>query len=399
MPTLRPLCRAPVRDGMMLLLAAMILSSPSATAEASRRQSGPVAVFGDWMVGCDNVRTCTVLVLPLREGGAEPESNPLRFKRAADPDAAVEHITLSLGNAGPASRHPAIDFRVDGRSVVTVAGRDFREERLPADVLRSRNEAPMRTRFTGRRPIAALLRAMAAGRELAVISFVGLRQRMSLTGFSAAMRWMDAQQGRTGTVTALIAKGNGAAWRVPAPPALPIVRRARGGAKTLNEAEVKQLSDIVRKRLATEEPGDCNGLNDAREPKSFAATGFAVDASLAAIALRCGIGGTYNHVAALHGVDRTTGSARPLVLERVAGAMTPEPDEQPGVPIVTNMDFDPAAMVLTQYAGGRGLGDCGVYSAWVWDGRRFSPILRREMSPCRGADRGDWPVTYRALVR
>lgn len=383
MPALRPLCGASIRGGMVFLLVAMILPSPGAAVEASWR-SGPVAVFGDWIVGCDNVRTCTVLVLPFRKGGAEPENNHLRFKRAANPDAVVEHITLSLGNAGPASRYPSIAFRVDRRRVVTVAGRDFREERLPADALRGGNEAPTRTCFAGRRRIAALLRAMAAGRELTVMPSSGLRQRMSLTGFSAAMRWMDAQQGRTET---------------PAPPALPIARRARGGTKALTETEVKRLSDIVRKRLATEEPGDCNGLNDAQEPKSFTATGFAIDANLAAIALRCEIGGSYNHAVALHGVDRASGSARPLVMEHVAGAMTPAPDEKSGVPIVTNMGFDPATMVLTEYAGGRGLGDCGVYNAWVWDGRQFSLVIRREMSPCRGADRGDWPVTYRALVR
>jgi hypothetical protein len=382
---------------MVLLLVAMTLPSPGSAAETSRR-SGPVAVFGDWMVGCDNLRTCTALVLPFREGRGEPENNHLRFKRAADPDAVVERITLSLGNAGPASRYPSIAFRVDRRSVITAAGRDFREERLPADALRGGNEAPTRTRFTGRRPIATLLRAMAAGRELTVIFSSGLRQRMSLTGFSAAMRWMDAQQGRTGTVTALIAKGSRAAWRVTAPSALPIVRRARSGTTTLTETEVKQLSEIVRKRLATEEPGDCNGLNDAQEPASFKASGFAIDVNFAVIALRCGIGGAYNHVTALHGVNRTTGSARPLVLEHLGGAGTPESVEQPGVPIVTNMDFDPATTVLTQYAGARGPGDCGVYSAWVWNGSQFAAVLRREMAPCRGADRGDWPVTYRAVV-
>lgn len=52
-----------------------------------------------------------------------------------------------------------------------------------------------------------------------------------------------------------------------------------------------------------------NGLNDAQEPKSFTATGFAIDASLAVIALRCGVGGAYNHVTALHGVDRTAARA------------------------------------------------------------------------------------------
>lgn len=88
--------------------------------------------------------------------------------------------------------------------------------------------------------------------------------------------------------------------------------------------------------------------------------------------------------------------ARPLELEHVGGAVTPESDERPGVPIVTNMGFDAATMVLTQYAGGRGPGDCGAYGAWVWDGRRFAAVLRREMSPCRGADRGDWPEANRS---
>lgn len=333
--------------GCMVLLVVMTLPNPGAAAKASRR-SGPVAVFGDWMVGCDNVRTCTALVLPSGERQTGQRNNLLRFERAAGPDAAVEHITLSLGNFGPAYPDRAITFRVDGRSVVTAATRDIQEARLPPDALGGSDEAPLRTRFTEREKIVSLLQAMAAGRELTVVSSSGLRQRVSLIGLSAAMRWMDVQQKRNGTVTALIAKGHGAAERVPSPPALPIVHRAAAYREVLNDTEVRWLAEAVRKRRKVDEPGDCNGLNDAEEPASFRASGFAIDARFAVIALRCGIGGAYNHVTALHGVDRVTGEARSLVLEPVGGgAVTRESVEQPGVPIVTNMGFDAPTMVLT----------------------------------------------------
>jgi hypothetical protein len=40
--------------------------------------------------------------------------------------------------------------------------------------------------------------------------------------------------------------------------------------------------------------------------------------------------------------------------------------------------------VLTSYAKGRGLGDCGVSQRFAWDGTRLRLIEQAEMSECRG---------------
>ena len=49
---------------------------------------------------------------------------------------------------------------------------------------------------------------------------------LSISGASAALRWIDAQQHRAGTVTALVATGDQPAAAVPPPPPLPVVTRA-----------------------------------------------------------------------------------------------------------------------------------------------------------------------------
>jgi hypothetical protein len=68
---------------------------------------------------------------------------------------------------------------------------------------------------------------MARGTKLEVRSAGAVIARPSLAGAAAAMRYMDARQGRAGTMAALVATGPLGASAVRPAPAFPSIRRAR----------------------------------------------------------------------------------------------------------------------------------------------------------------------------
>ena len=356
-----------------------------------------VAIFGDWLAACDNVLTCTALALPLEEGGSTKTSDLLRFERPAGPNGSVAGIAMNFGESVVADLE-AIEFRVDGKPILTTVQNTLSQVKLPSDALRNSAETPSRALYLDHPGIALLIDAMMTGETLEIAAGRGIQQGVSLSGLERALRWIDEQQDRVATKTAFVARGDMSPLRVPEAQPLPVVRRAGGHASPLDDADAKRHVAVIRQRVAQEvQPAECDGLNGSQDADSFVAFAFVVDARLAVVAVRCGVSGAYNHVAALHGVDRLTKVSRPISIERNE-AVVGDFDGNPGAPIVVNVGFDPANLRLWQYSAGRGAGDCGNYAEWVWNGERFALALHRSMPTCRGADRGDWPVAYRARV-
>jgi hypothetical protein len=52
--------------------------------------------------------------------------------------------------------------------------------------------------------------------------------------------------------------------------------------------------------------------------------------------------------------------------------------------------------VLASYFKGRGIGDCGGGTDWVWDGTMFRTVGESQMDDCRGAP--GWITTFRARI-
>ena len=63
---------------------------------------------------------------------------------------------------------------------------------------------------------------------------------------------------------------------------------------------------------------------------------------------------------------------------------------------IVNATWDPKTRLLSSFAKGRGLGDCGIINSFAWDGRLFRLVSQEAMDNCRGSV--DYITTWRARV-
>lgn len=293
----------------------------------------PLKTFGDWAAGCDNGATCQAGSLVPDD--SEPPALTLTIERAAGPGGS---IAIRLRGEAPAL---PLTFGIDGEAVARggTAQGDW-------------------TDLTGE-PAIALARRLAGGRTLSIADATGKTvATLSLTGAAAALRWIDAQQGRAGTTGALVANGPRPDTR-PAP-ALPVVR-----APTIR-GEAALLDPLLITRMRETATCDADDLPDVTTKPLGNGRTLAI--------VPCTVG-AYNVLSALFVIER--GEAVPATFD--APPAGDAPDEQS---LVFNAGF--ADGILTADARGRGLGDCGTTQRYAWDGARFRLIEQRDMTECRG---------------
>ena len=298
---------------------------------------GALKTFGDWTVGCDNTLRCELRSLAPETG--EPPDVTIAIARAAGPDARSE-ITLD------GYEDAELDLAADGRRLTgTDTGSPDRAVAAMAN--------------------ARTLTAMIGDRTVASIS---------LKGASAALRYVDAVQGRAGTVTALVARGLKPANRVPAPPAAPTIVALTPG-RSAAPPTAAQLADM--RRIA-----GCEAAADLEPPQAHALGG-----GKTLVLLPCSAG-AYNALSAVFVIE--AGKVAPVRADAPVGF---DPDGK-GIPTVVNGDFKDG--LLSSYAKARGLGDCGVAQQFVWDGNRLRLTEQRQMGECRGNT--DYIRTWTAAV-
>lgn len=329
----------------------MILIALAAAAAAP--QPGKIATFKDWTVGCDNIRHCEVVAL-MPEGGDPSDSSYLRIVIARD-GARDAPVTATISFEAPPPRGAKQALAVDGKPVVPLAASGDDSVVVTLDAVAR----------------AALLK----GTTLSLLRNGKPIGRASLAGLSASLRFVDAEQMRAGTVTALVATGPATAVP-PAPPA-PVVRAAlppAGAARAIKGAE----NDALKKRFKCD--GDIGGPEDSEaHPLTPGKT---------LILLACGAG-AYNFTAVpLIAVGKSV-TVAPFDL-------APSWGEEGGQAALVNAGWDAKKGELTSYAKGRGLGDCGTSQTYVWDGTRFRLTEQRTMGECRGSI--DWMRVWTATV-
>lgn len=308
--------------------------------------------FGDWAVACDNSGRCEAVAL-VPESRLDDAPFDFKIARDAGPDGGV-----TLG--GDAFAQGPVDLVVNGK-VVARALAGSREIGLAG---------PAAERVAN---------AMATGRgDLVLRSPTGtLIARISLTGVSATLRYIDARQGRAGGVTALVAKGGKPKASVPAARDLPRIaarRPTRGAMQPLAPAQEAGMRARGECDLSPEE------MNEIKSER------HRLDAGTTLVLLPCALG-AYNLSSAVF-VLTPRGISPAQFDSGVDG------ESEAGVPLIINTNWDEETGVLSSFTKGRGLGDCGSVRDWVWDGERFRMIRSEALDVCRGSTA--WPVVFRA---
>lgn len=326
--------------------------------QAAAPQPAELRTFQDWIVGCDNGLACQAVSLL-------PEDVP-----------DGRNLSVRRGPAGEAE--PVFSFwRYDNEDLcgarLSADGRS-----LPVRLI----EGPDCT-IVHPADAPALLAALRSARELRMTGADGGDLGIvSLAGASAALLAMDEAQRRTGTVTALVRPGTRPVSAVPAPPALPDVRIAPMARGETPQVDAARLARLRRDTGCT--------LDEVGGPDEQIAVPLEDGKTL--VLLACG-SGAYN-VTWVPFVATAGRGGRIELAPALFDAQWAQADG--GRAELINAQWDGSARTISEFALGRGIGDCGTRSVYGWDGARFRLVRQSVMGECRGAR--DYITVWRTRV-
>ncbi|QLC22596.1 DUF1176 domain-containing protein [Parasphingopyxis sp. CP4] len=331
-----------------------------AAASAAPSPIGEQRNFGDWAVGCDNGWACEAISL------------------ASEDWSIGDGISITVRQGGGANGYNRLGLR---------AWEEVAGNRIALHI--DGEEAAIATRSEGDELyhfdpeiVQNLLYRIAFGETAELFDGDGgSLGSVSLSGSRAALLYIEDRQGRAGTVTASAMVGDEAASTIPEPPAIPVVDampvadRSSDTATALSDAELASIRPTIECDYGYEDP-----LPNRAEILSDAADLILIGCSRGAY--------NFSDIAFV----RRDGALTPARFDHVfAWGETAE------MPFLVNTHWNPDRGILSTYAKGRGIGDCGTAEQFVWDGSMFRLIERREMNSCRGSIH--WITVYRANVR
>jgi hypothetical protein len=338
-----------------MLISLLLLAAADAALPKSRPILGPIKTFGDWVVACDNVRACEMTSLIAETESPDGSDSGAAFSIARGGGPADGFVLDVSGNGDVAG---AVSVRVDGKTIADGV--------VAKDVMTLAGNAAAR-----------IVAAMANGKRLTLTDKAGKEvAHASLDGSSAALRLIDAEQRRAGTVTAAVARGTKPATGVPIPPPLPRVTYVAPS------GVAAPITPALRKAMIAASGCDTEDVNT-----SDPVTGHALGGGRTLVLLPCGAG-AYNFSSVPFVL---TGGKAALARFDSPTGWTNEADDKP---MLVNADWDAKSARLQSYAKGRGLGDCGSAETYVWDGAMFRLIQATQMGECRGSV--NWLTIWRA---
>ncbi len=351
---------------------AAALTVPAASAQAEFKE------FRDWLAACDNLRNCSAFAVTSQSDEAAAF---MRIDRGGAADAPVI-VTLSVEMADAtgytvAFDDPALPGLPAGTLVGEGADNDYRRVEIAKGAAAETLIQSIRKAKT-----IVVTRHFAKGKKSgAAVS------RISMAGGAASMLWIDEQQKRLDTVTALARRGSKPASAVPPQPKAPIIVAAK---PSKAKAPDKQPAGLLAKGRALCDDNDKD--SKLEEVNALGAGQFLYQFSCPDSS------GAYNFMNVfLIGPAGDVKALRPAAFRRPPGMGGNDSDGPPSG--LMNPSFDPETMTITSFMKGRGYGDCGSEEQWVWTGKTFQLALERSMSDCRRIPLDDWPVTYRADVK
>jgi hypothetical protein len=357
------------------VMAALALQAVSALAAEEKE-------FKDWLVSCDNLRNCSAYGLDKSLSGG----SYLRLERGGAPNAPVK-ITLAVdGNVGVTFTAKFNDPSLPGLPDNAITGVRNEDDERYRVVLTETVSADMLIASIRKAETINIVRQDPAG---AKNKSDPVDSEISMAGAAAALLWMDEQQKRLGTVTALIRKGDKPASAVPPQPKAPVVVAAKSANKAATgKAPAKTDPALIKKGRA---------LCGEEDEGSKLTETWPLGNNQFLYAFSCpDSSGAYNYrygFLVATGGNAATARAVSFKWPIKIGDLETDPgaDET-----IVNPSFDEKTMILSGFNKGRGLGDCGTSEEWVWDGKSFKLAELKMMGQCRLILLSDWPVLYRA---
>jgi hypothetical protein len=322
-----------------------------------------VLYFKDWAVACDNGLGCEATVF-FPETPAGESWLGLSLSRAAGREG---FITISIhGFEAKTDRYKlVIDGRVAGTGDIA-PGADTIEIKA-ADAMK-------------------LARAMVAGRRLRMLDGAGEEiGQVPLTGSAAALRYIDAAQGRVGSSSAIATRGRKAAAGKVVPLPVIVAKKIEPNSTLPDAVSLVELSEI----------SSCAAERGERsEDTAYSLGNDAVGNPRALVLLFCGTG-AYNPSYGVYIGTRTTAAKWDFVPADFD--FQDSYTETGKIPLIGYADWDAISQTLSGRYKGRGIGDCGSAEQYVWDGARFRLTRANRMDECRGSM--DWLTVWRADVQ
>lgn len=337
-----------------------------AASSASAAEQVPLySNLKDWLVACDNTRQCTAISNAAEHEADATPTWSLSVSREAGPEGTLHVGVFSYIEA---SGQPLLD------------GQPLQIKLQPGQL----TEGSVSEVYSAQGADAeALIAELRNGQRLLLPTAYG-NAVTSLNGMSAALLLMDSVQGRLGTTTALLRKGNAPASSVPAAPAAPPAPTWQAPT-ALSDADSKRVLDAVREAMHSDWQPEMyeDGLPEGQA--------FALSEHEALVILKTGCG-AYNCAYSLYQapIDQPQ-QARKARIARVPGMTDLQPNG--------SVEFDPASGELSSYALGMGMGGCGVTQRWRYDGQGFALTHAAMLGTCIGLDSAYWPVLWRTAEK
>ena len=323
---------------------------------------GTIQTFKDWTVGCDNGLSCQAVALAT-EGVSEGTLSMVITRTA------VTNEPLTIQISGLKTKADRYRVVIDGR-VADTGNMQVGSETV---------------KISGANALK-LARSMARGTAIRLIDGAGADLgTVSLSGISAALRHIDATQGRAGSRSAVIARGARMATAKKA--AVPVI--------TVKKITPTDMLPDTSALVALSEGSPCAADRLGSTQDTAYSLGTGANGPQALVMLNCG-GGAYNFSSGIYLGQRDSGGKWTFAAAKFDyGASGFSQDSK--IPILVNADWDAGTQTISSYAKASGLGDCGSSESWVWDGAMFRLTNATAMGECRGSL--DWIPLWRAEVR
>lgn len=325
----------------LFCLTVLAVAGSAAAADAA---TGLEFQHHDWMLACDNTRTCRAAGYQADDGDSAPVS--VLLTRKAGPGTPVQ-AELMLGSYdGDAELPQTLRLQINGSDLGT----------LPL----AGESATLSATQT-----SALLAALHRDSAIVAAGDNGKRWTLSDQGASAVLLKMDEFQGRLGTAGALIRKGTRNEDGVlPALP-VPTVTLAALPPTTATDTALAASPELRAALAAATSADDCDALGPDASPlldddaRALHVTRLSKDKLL--VSMLCWRG-AYNEGSG-YWVVNARAPYQPL--------------------LVTTLGGDDDGRTITAANKGRGLGDCWSTTAWGWNGSAFVKTADASTGLCR----------------